>query len=114
MKVSLPTLILVTVHALPGAIADFWMVYARRYWETKEGGAVMFGTSFLPDVREWTCKDDALRHKFWPDGDDVSGNKHGIRMKPWNVVNGPLWHDPILTLEMNTGQTSPGHQSKFL
>ncbi|KAI3323472.1 hypothetical protein HD806DRAFT_535298 [Xylariaceae sp. AK1471] len=110
MKLFLPAFFL----AIPGAIADFWMVYTRRYTQTKHGENAGWGTSFVQDMREWTCKDDAYGHKMWPDHEDVSGHKDGVRIKPWNTQYGPLWHDPLLTVEMNTKKAPPGHHTIYV
>ncbi|KAI1176181.1 hypothetical protein F4777DRAFT_578231 [Nemania sp. FL0916] len=109
MKLSHSALALVA--ACPGGLADFWMIYQRRYAEIGRIETTTYGTSFVRDVTEWNCANDTFTHRIFPDRWNVSGTNYGVRFHPWSSLPGPMWHDPLATVEMNLHPSTIGHQT---
>ncbi|KAI1820147.1 hypothetical protein F4861DRAFT_543219 [Xylaria intraflava] len=65
--------ILLAVTTIPTAVADFWLVYQRRYAQFGRAEVTSFGASF----------------------------------------HGPLWHDPLVTVEINLESSDLGRQTIF-
>ncbi|KAJ8130236.1 hypothetical protein O1611_g3392 [Lasiodiplodia mahajangana] len=99
------------IVAFPTALADFWMVYQRRYAQIGRIETTSYGTSFVNDMKPWTCEDDIFTHRIFPDQQDVSDDKYGVKFDPWVSMPGPLWHNPLLTLEMNLYPSPMGRQT---
>ncbi|KAI0449766.1 hypothetical protein F5B21DRAFT_508831 [Xylaria acuta] len=97
--------------AIPIAHADFWMVYQHRYAQIGLTEDNSYGASFVQDLNEWTCEDDTFTHRIFPDRRNVSGDSYGIQFEPWNPQPGPLWHDPLLNVNMNLDQGPIGQQT---
>ncbi|KAI1307720.1 hypothetical protein F5Y03DRAFT_393783 [Xylaria venustula] len=111
MKLSHFTL---TTTALPSVLANFWMVYQRRSEQIGRVEFTSYGTSFVRDEPNWTCEDDAFRHRVVPDQQDASGLNYGVQFDPWSSRGGPLWHDPLVALKMNLYPSALGLQSKSI
>ncbi|KAI1151713.1 hypothetical protein F4825DRAFT_451221 [Nemania diffusa] len=99
------------IAATPAALADFWMVYQRRYAQIGRIETTSYGTSFVHDMKPWTCEDDTFTHRIFPDRWNVSNDKYGVQFDPWDPLPGPLWHDPLLSVEINLHPSSIGQQT---
>ncbi|KAI0970458.1 hypothetical protein F4678DRAFT_480643 [Xylaria arbuscula] len=108
MKLSHLTL---TATAIPCVLADFWMVYQRRSEQMGRVEFTSYGTSFVRDEPNWTCEDDAFRHRVVPDQQDATGLNYGVQFDPWSSRGGPLWHDPLVALKMNLYPSALGLQT---
>ncbi|KAI1142466.1 hypothetical protein F5Y05DRAFT_409612 [Hypoxylon sp. FL0543] len=115
MKVS--TAVVFAAAAVPGAIADFWMVYLSR---KVHGDAPLIdsipdgdGCAFV-DNPELTCEGDAGTHSIYDNSGDVSGKKLGMRTVPGNDVGFPLYREPLDVVEFNVGGNyETGHQTIY-
>lgn len=72
----------------------------------------MFSTSSALEPPDPQCGSDTYDAQVWPDSDDVSGDKRGMRCDPDDDVGFPLYRDPLEVVEFNTGDFWAGHQSK--
>ncbi|KAI1437648.1 hypothetical protein GGR50DRAFT_52197 [Xylaria sp. CBS 124048] len=116
---KIPSILLL---GIPTALADFWMVYQRRYAQFGRAEVSSFGTSFVADVdAAWTCDQDAFRHRILRDERNASrrpgpgpgpGQGYSVRFSPWNDRPGPLWHDPLVMVDVDVFSSSiPGRQT---
>ncbi|KAI2626349.1 hypothetical protein GGS21DRAFT_546049 [Xylaria nigripes] len=102
--------ILLSLAAIPITTADFWMVYQRRYAQFGRAEVTSYGTSFVHDVPAWTCEKDAFGHHVFQDRRNVSDH-FGVNFDPWNAQPGPLWHDPLVTVNINLTSFEFGRQT---
>ncbi|KAI0192995.1 hypothetical protein EV127DRAFT_510231 [Xylaria flabelliformis] len=103
-------LFLATV-AISITYADFWMVYQHRYAQIGLTEDTSYGASFISDMSEWTCEADTFTHRIHPDRRNISGQNYGVQFEPWNPQPGPLWHDPLGSVNMNLDQSPIGGQT---
>ncbi|KAI0505122.1 hypothetical protein F5B22DRAFT_538314 [Xylaria bambusicola] len=96
---------------IPSALADFWLVYQRRFVQIGRIEFSLYGTTFVTETPQWTCEHDAFSHSIIPDQRNASGYKYGVEFEPWNSRPGPLWHDPLVTMKINTFSNILGLQT---
>ncbi|KAI0879180.1 hypothetical protein GGS24DRAFT_513904 [Hypoxylon argillaceum] len=107
---------LLPLFLLPGPglsqLPNFWLAYMKLDSYDPEyrhqSGGVFTVSSGDPS---WECDDETYNSGIWPNRDDVSGNKVGMRCDPSNDVGFPLYRDPLEVVEFNTGKFWAGHQS---
>ncbi|KAI0424456.1 hypothetical protein F5Y09DRAFT_335744 [Xylaria sp. FL1042] len=100
--------------AIPNVLADFWMVYQRRFEQIGRLEYVSYGTSFFADPPHWDCEHNAFNafsHPIVPDERNASGINTGMQFEPWNSRAGPLWHDPLVDITMNLYPSGLGIQT---
>ncbi|KAI1207328.1 uncharacterized protein F4807DRAFT_462779 [Annulohypoxylon truncatum] len=109
MKISI---IAIAAAVAPGAIADFWLTYMARDvpGAPKLVGGTNEGAVFTKD-QQITCSD--MRSTIYSDADDVSGHRIGMRTVPGNIVQPPIYRDPLEVVEFNTGMGKPGHHTIY-
>ncbi|KAK5630108.1 hypothetical protein RRF57_005823 [Xylaria bambusicola] len=95
-------------------LADFWLVYQRRFVQIGRIEYALYGTTFVTDTPQWTCEQDAFSHSIIPDQRNASGSKYGVEFEPWNSRPGPFWHDPIVNMKINTFSNILGLQSEYI
>ncbi|KAI1091867.1 hypothetical protein F5B19DRAFT_492930 [Rostrohypoxylon terebratum] len=64
--------------------------------------------------QEITC--DQKHSTIYPNTDDASGIKLGLRTVPGNIVDPPFYRNPLDIVEFNTGKIGdgrPGHQTIY-
>ncbi|KAI0430328.1 hypothetical protein F5Y09DRAFT_341746 [Xylaria sp. FL1042] len=93
---------------------NFWLTYMKLdssgpHYRHQEGG-VFTTPSGLPS---WQCDDATYNSAIWPNRDDVSGAKVGMRCDPSDDVGFPLYRDPLEVVEFNTGDFWAGHQTIY-
>ncbi|KAI0436346.1 hypothetical protein F4803DRAFT_557103 [Xylaria telfairii] len=103
---------------LPGTslskLPNFWLTYMKldsydpRY--RHQAGGVFTMPSGDPS---WACDDATYDSGIFPNRDDVSGSKLGMRCDPSKDVGFPLYRDPLDVVEFNTGEFWAGHQSIY-
>ncbi|KAK5629535.1 hypothetical protein RRF57_005250 [Xylaria bambusicola] len=94
--------------------SSFWLTYMKfdsydPQYRHQAGG--VFTTPQGPP--SWQCDEATYDSGIWPDRDDVSGDKLGIRFDPSDDVGFPLYRDPLEVIEFNTGKFWAGHQSTY-
>ncbi|XDG04570.1 hypothetical protein ABKA04_004185 [Annulohypoxylon sp. FPYF3050] len=112
MKVSI---LVLAAAVTPGALADFWLSYLSR--EIPGAPRIIGGNgkgAIFTRFQEVSC--DQKNATIYPDTDDASGFKMGLRTVPGNIVDPPLYRDPLDVVEFNTGRPGdgrPGHQTIY-
>ncbi|KAH8168044.1 hypothetical protein CIB48_g224 [Xylaria polymorpha] len=118
---ALPTMYFATLLSfllLPGAslsrLPNFWLTYMKLdsydpHYRHQAGG-VFTTPSGDPS---WACDDATYDSGIFPNRDDVSGNKLGMRCDPSRDVGFPLYRDPLDVVEFNTGKFWAGHQTIY-
>ncbi|KAI1155008.1 hypothetical protein F4825DRAFT_409279 [Nemania diffusa] len=109
---------LLPLFLLPGPglsqLPNFWLAYMKLDSYDPEyrhqSGGVFTVSSGDPS---WECDDETYNSGIWPNRDDVSGNKVGMRCDPSNDVGFPLYRDPLEVVEFNTGKFWAGHQTIY-
>nr|KAI0907043.1 hypothetical protein F4823DRAFT_565175 [Ustulina deusta] len=94
--------------------ANFWLTYMKfdsydPHYRHQAGG--VFTTP--SGVPSWQCDDATYGLGIWPNRDDVSGIKLGMRCDPSDDVGFPLYRDPLEVVEFNTGKFWAGHQTIY-
>ncbi|KAI1358165.1 hypothetical protein F5Y08DRAFT_351159 [Xylaria arbuscula] len=104
--------LLLSLASAPSVLADFWLVYQRRFVQIGRIEFSIYGTSIVATAPQWTCENDAFSHIIIPDRRDASGaNNYGVEFEPWNAVAGPLWHDPLVSLKINMDYGTEGYKT---
>ncbi|KAI1168514.1 hypothetical protein F5B18DRAFT_646302 [Nemania serpens] len=99
------------VPALSQLPGTFWLTYMKLdsydpHYRHQAGG--VFTATTGPT---WQCDPATSDAGIWPDRDDVSGDRAGMRCDPGDDVGFPLYRDPLEVVDFNTGRFWAGHQS---
>ncbi|KAI1367026.1 hypothetical protein F5Y08DRAFT_350369 [Xylaria arbuscula] len=112
----LPLLLTLVLLPRPGRSQPptFWLTYMRfdsydPQYRHQAGGTFTTPTG----APSWECDKETYDSGIWPDRDDVSGDKLGIRYDPDTDVGFPLYRDPLEVVEFNTGKFWAGHQTIY-
>ncbi|KAI1306374.1 hypothetical protein F5Y03DRAFT_394615 [Xylaria venustula] len=94
----------------------FWLTYMKLdsydpHYRHQAGGVFTTPPQSAPPT--WQCDDATYNAGIWPNRDDVSGARLGMRCDPSNDVGFPLYRDPLEVVEINTGKFWAGHQTIY-
>lgn len=84
----------------------FWLTYMKFDSYDPQYRHQAGGTFTTTPLREpsWQCDAATYDSGIWPNRDDVSGDKLGMRCDPSDDVGFPLYRDPLEVVEFNTGK----------
>ncbi|KAI0818320.1 hypothetical protein GGR55DRAFT_694537 [Xylaria sp. FL0064] len=103
-----------TAAMVPSVLADFWMVYQRRFEQVGRMEFASYGTSFWAEPPQWDCRHNgfsAWSHTIVPDQRNASETRTGVQFEPWNSRAGPLWYEPLVDITMNFYPSGLGIQT---
>ncbi|KAI1172183.1 hypothetical protein F4777DRAFT_601822 [Nemania sp. FL0916] len=112
----LPTLLLLFPTQIHCQLQNFWLSYIKYDSSDPEERHVSGGIITAGDAPpDWQLCDGASYDvELWPNRDDVSGGKVGMRCDPPDNVGFPLYRDPLFVTEFNTGKFWAGHQTIYI
>ncbi|KAI3337207.1 hypothetical protein HD806DRAFT_528779 [Xylariaceae sp. AK1471] len=112
-----PAVLFLFLSLLPGpglSLPNFWLTYMKLdsydpHYRHQAGGVLTTPTG----DPSWQCDEATYDSGIWPNKDDVSGDKIGMRCEPSTDVGFPLYRDPLDVVEFNTGKFWAGHQTIY-